>query len=37
MRNMMSMFQQNFRDVLQSPVFILLALTSDEIEFEVRH
>ena len=37
MRNMTSMFQQDLGDVLQSPVFILLALTSDEIEFEVRH
>jgi hypothetical protein len=34
---MMSVFQQDFRDVLQSPILVLLALTSDEIELEVRH
>jgi hypothetical protein len=33
----MSMFEQDFRDVLQSPVLVLLALTGDEVEFEVRH
>jgi hypothetical protein len=37
MRNMMSMFQQDFRNVLQSPVLVLLALAGDEIELEVRH
>jgi hypothetical protein len=37
MRNMMSMFQQDLGDVLQSPVLVLLALTGDEIELEVRH
>jgi hypothetical protein len=37
MRNMMSMFEQDFRDVLQSPVLVLLALTGDEVEFEVSH
>jgi hypothetical protein len=37
MRNMMSMFQQDLGDVLQSPILVLLALTGDEVEFEVRH
>jgi hypothetical protein len=37
MRNVMSMFQQDFGNVLQSPVLVLLAFTGDEIELEVGH
>jgi hypothetical protein len=37
MRNVMSMFQQDLGNVLQSPVLVLLALAGDEIELEVRH